>query len=264
MNICILDFESTGLNYLKDEIIETSLKIYNKNIWYNSISKPDYRGKLGAYVTPLITEITNISNKMIHKGISQEQLAKDIFNFIIQNNVKYIIAHNGSKFDFIMLELLLKKFNYHIDIKYIDSIHLIKNIYNQTNVNCKSYSQENLCNKYLINQKNAHRAFDDVKTLETLINTVLIEYSLKINKKNISYQHIYSLTKFTKLYSVSLCKHIQLLNMFVKSINRTIKIKNICVYELNDLLKYNYIYKFHLKYYTKINYEGNYDLLFSK
>ena len=76
MNICILDFESTGLNYLKDEIIETSLKIYNKNIWYNSISKPDYRGKLGAYVTPLITEITNISNKMIHKGISQEQLVE--------------------------------------------------------------------------------------------------------------------------------------------------------------------------------------------
>ena len=264
MNIAILDFETTGLDYMNDEIIETSIKIFNKNISYNSISKPSYRGKLGSYILPEITDITNITNKMIHTGITQDKLINDIINFMLNNNVKYIIAHNGSHFDFIILKLLLKKYNFNIDIKYIDSILLIKEIYEKIKINVKNFKQGTLCNKYLIKQNNAHRAFDDVLTLEKLLNIVLFDYCRFIKKKNISNKNIYNLVENKLQYSDKLCNNIFKLDIFYNLNDKFIKYSNINITDFTDIQKYIIKKNYNLIYNTRFKRFNLYDLLFIK
>ena len=49
------------------------------------------------------------------------------------------------------------------NIKYIDTIHIFKNI-----LNLNSYSQKSLCEYYNVTQENAHRAIGDVIDLENI------------------------------------------------------------------------------------------------
>jgi len=187
MALCIIDFEATGLNVDNDEIIEVALKIFNEDKSYTALVTPK-RGAGGAYVTPFITELTTITNEMIHyQGISQKIACNNMLEFIRANNVKYLMAHNGFMFDFPMLKNLLRRFNKRVNIKYIDSLCFIKNF-----LKLESYSQKNLCKKFNIIQENAHRAMGDVTDLESLMNQILLYYGDAINKEQITNEDIYA------------------------------------------------------------------------
>ena len=202
-NTCILDLETTGLSPVKDEIIEVAVKLYSKDISYTTIVKPTKVGKAkpgyhGAYILPVITEITGITNLDIYKhGIPQEAMIHNVYNFLIENNIRYIISHNGERFDFIFIKLLFNKYN--LDYRkfiFIDSLCLIKNILNSMNVNLNSYSQSNLCKYLNITQENAHRAMGDVIDLENMVNLILTNYSVYHNKYiNYNTDYIYNLSK---------------------------------------------------------------------
>jgi DNA polymerase III alpha subunit (gram-positive type) len=153
-NICILDFETTGLNPEIDEIIEYALKIYINDTHINKFVKPNFME-----ISEKITNITNITPKIIDKeGISQLEACSDIEQFIINNNIQYILAHNGSRFDYLFLKNMFNR-NHKVlpNINYVDTIHIFKNI-----INLNSYSQKSLCKHFEIIQKNAHRALGDV------------------------------------------------------------------------------------------------------
>lgn len=244
--MCVLDFETTGLMPTTDEIIETCLKIYQKNIQYNSLSKPDKVGKCepgfhGAYILPKITEITGITNQMIHnKGISQKLLAKDIFEFLQNNDVKYIVAHNGEQFDFIFLKLLFIKYGYdYKKFSFIDTIQLLKNIDKIENVNRPSYSQKNICLGLNIKQQFAHRAYGDVYDLENIIDKTLTNHSLFKNQYiNYNYHYIYKLCN-SDLNSDKIINYIKLVVQFFESESNNLLIENI--HSKNRLLLYNWI-----------------------
>ena len=133
MNTFILDFETTGLNPYHNEIIEIAVKKYNENKIYTDLVKP----KLirGRYVTDRIIQITNITNQDIdEKGISQIQGCINLFNFIKENSDPelpiYIIAHNGTTFDFPYLMMLVRRYKEYCLDNNISVIDLLA-IYNR-------------------------------------------------------------------------------------------------------------------------------------
>jgi len=165
-NICILDFETTGLNPEIDEIIEYALKVYNQDILIESLVKPNLID-----VSERITEITGIKpDDVEQKGITQLDACNNINEFIENNNIKYILAHNGDRFDYLFLKNLYAR-NYKIlpNIKYIDTINIFKNI-----LTVQSYSQKNLCKYYNVTQENAHRAIGDVIDLENICKLAML------------------------------------------------------------------------------------------
>lgn len=248
INLCVLDFETTGLVPTSDEIIECALKIYEKDIIYNTLVKPDKIGNSkpgchGAYILPKITELTGITNQMIYtNGISQKQLAENIYKFLETNNIKYIVAHNGESFDFIFLKLLFIKYNFdYTKYKYIDTINLFKSLNNLQSIKVNSYSQQNLCNRYNIIQNNAHRAIGDVLDLENLLYNCLIEYSIN-NKQYINYndEFIYKISNVNN-YSDIIINHIHKIIYYLQSNNNELYIDN--VNKRSRLLIYNWIEK---------------------
>ena len=159
-SICILDFETTGLNPEMDEIIEYAIKKYEDDTNINNFVKPNFMD-----ISKKITEITSITPEIVEEqGITQQEACDDIEKFIIYNNIKYVIAHNGHRFDYLFLKNLFKRNNKVLpDINYVDSIHIFKDI-----IKINSYSQKSLCEKYNIVQENAHRAIGDVIDLSNL------------------------------------------------------------------------------------------------
>ncbi len=197
MNTFILDFETTGLNPYHNEIIEIAIKKFNSDKIYTDLVKPKLIG--GRYVSDRITEITNITNIDIdEKGISQIQGCINLFNFIKENSDPelpiYIIAHNGTTFDFIYLLMLIRRYKEYCFDNNISVVELLaiynRFIYIDTLLlsrfllpDRRYYSQKSLCITYGIPQNDAHRAYGDVNDLEKVYNLMLIEY-LKKNKMN--------------------------------------------------------------------------------
>jgi len=159
-SICFLDFETTGLNPESDEIIEYAIRKYEDDTNTNRFVKPNFME-----ISEKITEITGITQDMVNEnGITQKEACEDIERFLIHNNMKYVIAHNGHRFDYLFLKNLFNRNNKIIpDIKYVDSIHIFKSM-----IKLDSYSQKSLCERYEIVQENAHRAIGDVTDLRNL------------------------------------------------------------------------------------------------
>lgn len=159
-SICFLDFETTGLNPETDEIIEYAIRKYENDTNTNNFVKPNFMN-----ISEKITEITGITQDIVNKnGITQKEACEDIEKFLIHNNIIYVIAHNGHRFDYLFLKNLFKRNNKILpDINYVDSIHIFKEI-----VKLDSYSQKSLCEKYEIVQENAHRAIGDVDDLRNI------------------------------------------------------------------------------------------------
>tara|TARA_B100000902_G_C27117199_1_gene816724 strand:+ start:229 stop:972 length:744 start_codon:yes stop_codon:yes gene_type:complete len=158
--ICILDFETTGLNPEVDEIIEYAIKKYKSDININNFVKPNFME-----VSDRITEITSITSDMLNEsGITQREACEHIDSFLVDNNIEYVLAHNGHRFDYLFLKNLFKRNNKILPkLKYVDTIQVFKDI-----IKLNSYSQKSLCKKYGIVQENAHRAIGDVIDLSNL------------------------------------------------------------------------------------------------
>ena len=195
MNTFILDFETTGLNPYHNEIIEIAIKKFNSDKVYSDLVKPKLEN--GRYVSDKITSITTITNHDIHeRGITQIQACINLFTFIKENTDPetpiYLIAHNGTTFDFIYLMMLVRRYKEYCiesDITFLDVLQLYNRIvYIDTLLLSRFllprrqyYSQKSLCITYKIEQLNAHRAYGDVADLEKISTLMVSEYLQKNN-----------------------------------------------------------------------------------
>lgn len=199
-NTFILDFETTGLNPYYDEIIEIAIKKYGSEDIYTKLTKP-----INKKLTAKITQITNITNEMLNKeGINIYTAFDEMLNFIISklddDGPIYLIAHNGTMFDFILLQNLFRNYNsintlsdeikkIYFRFKYIDSLSLSRYVLD----NRYTYSQKALAKTYLINQENAHRAFGDVIVLEQIFNKLCENSNVKNKINSFNIEGIYNL-----------------------------------------------------------------------
>ena len=241
MCLCILDFETTGLNTTADDIIEIAIKIYSRKEIYHTLVIPK---------KPLpkkISELTQITNSMICKdAIHPTQMFREMYQFLLQHKVTHILAHNGEQFDFIFLKLLFFKHNVSYSrFQWIDSIYLFRKIHSLQKLTMPSYSQKNLCQFYQIHQEQAHRAIGDVQDLETLFDAIVTNYSI--------YQNVYinfNLNKLTELsrgkqYSDILLGYIIQISKFLASTDTVLVIPNITSFNRRNIylwLEQNYIH----------------------
>jgi DNA polymerase III alpha subunit (gram-positive type) len=183
-NTFILDFETTGLNPYHDEIIEIAIKPYGIDDIYSKLTKPLKPTKLNDKVV----QITKITDDMLsNDGINIYTAFDEMINFIIKYIKKeepiYLLAHNGTMFDFILLQNLFK--SYHKQKKLSSDIINILNkfVYIDTLLLSRylmpkryTYSQNALAKTFNIKQTAAHRAYGDVIVLEQIFNSLIKNY----------------------------------------------------------------------------------------
>ena len=84
INILFLDFETTGLNPYLNDVIEVAIKKYGNEDYYQTLVKPKRlpRG-LVTYIPPHITNITNITDQMIHdNSITKSKAVYNMLQYI--------------------------------------------------------------------------------------------------------------------------------------------------------------------------------------
>jgi len=189
MTVLFLDFETSGLNPYHDDIIEIAFKVHKSDVSFNTLVQP----KSNECVSLEITGLTGISNKLLRKeGVPWQEAyinLNDNLKEIIKSspdNKLYIVAHNGSTFDFLFLKRIFNDLN-SLNIKtvslqnivFIDSLLFSRRILK----NRMSYKQELLCKVFNIDAKGNHRALNDVIALEQLYNHLGELLNKDINKR---------------------------------------------------------------------------------
>ena len=181
MNTIILDFETSGLNSYHCDVIEIGAKHCESNETFTLLVKP----KSDKPISPKITEITGITNNDLCDAPNWENAYHEFYNWLheklfdSQNN--YIISHNGTTFDFIILKRIFKDIHRDIsqyNLQYIDTL-----LFSRRLLPIRSYySQSSLCRTYNIIEECAHRALADVICLEKLFNALVHIYKNSYNK----------------------------------------------------------------------------------
>ena len=160
--LVLFDTETTGLVFHRDEIIEfAAVVVERKNGEIQVTEEYDQLITLspGAFVPPLIQELTGITNEDIQaRGIPKKQLCNDIARMIQGNTL--LLAYNAH-FDLSFLFYLLLRDGDPSILKGKDKLDLLT-VYKDR----RSYPHK-LCNAieaYHLSDKvvNSHRAVDDV------------------------------------------------------------------------------------------------------
>ena len=158
----ILDTETTGLNYCRDEIIEFSAVAVERSGGSHTIVREyDQLVSLspGGFVPPKIEQLTGISTQDIReKGVPKTRVCRDIAELIAGNTL--LLAYNAH-FDLSFLYYLLLRDGDPTILKGKDKLDLLT-VYRDR----RSYPHK-LCNAieaYGLSDRvvNSHRAVDDV------------------------------------------------------------------------------------------------------
>jgi len=163
-NVVFLDFETTGLDINKLKVIEVALNtLYKGDDGYEDLINPNMR------VSVLTEQLTHITNSMLRQqGKSELEVVINMYNYIkdIEQSLNggniYLVAHNGSKFDFPIFRNLLAKYGFIIpeNWRFIDTLEMSRKI----RVTPRN-SMATLCSHYKVNNVAAHRAMSDVIAL---------------------------------------------------------------------------------------------------
>jgi len=100
-----IDFETTGLDFSRDKIIECAAVRFEDGVnvdSYSTLVNP------GILIPSNITNLTNITNKMVRDAPNEEQVVKELVSFI--GNYP-LVAHN-IEFDYTFLENLKSTYLY--------------------------------------------------------------------------------------------------------------------------------------------------------
>ena len=160
--LLILDTETTGLNYSRDEIIEFSAVAVEKGIGsHRIVAEYDQLVSLapGSFVPPKIEQLTGISTQDLReKGVPKTRVCRDIAELIAGNTL--ILAYNAH-FDLSFLFYMLLRDGDPRILKGKDKLDLLT-VYKDR----RPYPHKLCCaiDAYGLSGKvvNSHRAIDDV------------------------------------------------------------------------------------------------------
>jgi DNA polymerase-3 subunit alpha (Gram-positive type) len=173
-SLIYFDFETTGLNPYYDKIIEYAFIKENGQPQDNMNRHTDYITSLVNPNQPLsskITQITHITDSMLENKQPINKKIILIKQFIMGEDVNYLVAHNAIGFDKLFLHenlKLLKNVGTN-KLKYIDTLLLAKKLIPNLN---GGYSMYNLSKYYDIKSGN-HRAINDTLALRLLFHKLL-------------------------------------------------------------------------------------------
>jgi DNA polymerase-3 subunit alpha (Gram-positive type) len=147
----VIDFETTGLNAVDDEIIEIgAVKIDGMKMIdeFSTLVKPKKE------VSGKSVEITGISPQMLEGAPVLDDVLPSFLKFLGDT---IIVAHNAD-FDYRFLREALKSRNIAIDLPYIDTLQFSKAL-----ISIPSYGLEKVVKALNVGEFNHHRALDDAK-----------------------------------------------------------------------------------------------------
>ncbi len=147
----VFDIETTGLNVLKDKIIEIgAVKVKDRTIidTYKTFVKIDES------VPERITELTGITDKDLENAPYFSDIVNDFLDFI---DGSALVAHNAS-FDISFINNHLKKFRIDKELKGFDTIALSKVLLKGK---VKKFGLKRIASYFKVSLENHHRALDD-------------------------------------------------------------------------------------------------------
>ena len=160
--LLILDTETTGLNYSRDEIIEFSAVAVEKGIGsHRIVAEYDQLVSLapGSFVPPKIEQLTGISTQDLReKGVPKTRVCRDIAELIDGNTL--ILAYNAH-FDLSFLFYMLLRDGDPKILKGKDKLDLLtvyRDRHEYPHKLCSAIEKYGLSGKVV----NSHRAVDDV------------------------------------------------------------------------------------------------------
>lgn len=153
----IIDLETTGLDPINDRIIEVgAIRIGEEIKDYSAIVKQEID------ITEKIRDLTGISDEDIKKGKAEEIVINELLDFIGQDS---LVGYNIN-FDIKFINECLNRFgkskvrNMTYDVmKYVKNDKLF----------LKNYKLETVVKEYGINEKVPHRALEDARIIQKLI-----------------------------------------------------------------------------------------------
>lgn len=146
----VFDLETTGLDGLKDEIIEIgACKVINGRIdeTFSTFVKPS------KHIPKEITDITHITDEMVADAPTINYILPDFYKFCHGCS---LVAHNIS-FDISFIHTIAKKLSYKFEHTLIDTIEMAR----AKLPGLKNYKLGTIVERLNIPLENAHRAVDD-------------------------------------------------------------------------------------------------------
>lgn len=180
-NYILVDIETTGLSFHKDEIVELSaIKVIDNKIdtTFSHLVKPHY--KIPYYAT----KIHGITNDMVKNANPIESILPDFIDFIAN---EILVAHNAN-FDLSFLQRdILINLNTKFTPKYIDTVPLARKYLDLPHYNLKTIAQY-----YNIDTYGNHRGLKDCmilyecfERLNKYNKTQIYEFEFKTKIENI-------------------------------------------------------------------------------
>ncbi len=155
------DIETTGLNPLENEIIEIgALKVRDGKVADRFI---EFIRPL-APISPMITNLTGITNEMVAGAKTRCQVVGDFLDFC-ENDV--LIGHNVI-FDYSFVKCSAMQDGLAFEKIGIDTLKIAKKVH----ADLDSKSLGSLCSHYHIENKAAHRAYHDALATAKLYQTL--------------------------------------------------------------------------------------------
>lgn len=169
MRAIYYDTETTGVSTKNDLIVEIAAYDPVNNLTFNELVNP------GVPIPPQSSAIHHITDDMVAQKPSFEKVGQDFIEFCEGDVV--LIAHNNDGFD----EPLLKnEFNRHgiesPDWKFLDTLKWAR----RYRPDLPRHSLQVLRETYGFPANNAHRALDDVITLERVFRSMIDDLSIDV------------------------------------------------------------------------------------
>ena len=175
------DFETTGVDTTKDDIIEYAFVLYELSrkvplILANGMVQT------GLELTSEITELTGITAKDLEMYGQKKDVVAEVFKYFVENHdIKYLVSHNGSQFDLPLLE------------RYLESKSPVPMIDTMTDLPFPTRMQTRKLS-YIAAEAGflnpfSHRALFDVMTMLKILETFNIDEVIKLaNSKTLTVQ----------------------------------------------------------------------------
>ncbi len=162
----IVDLETTGLSPLRNEIIEIgAIKVRDNEI----IDRMDILVKPQVAVSPFITRLTGITNKMLEDAIGIKEALEMFRNFASDST---LMAHNA-RFDMGFLNSNFERhFKCTLENKCLDTLTLSK----QYVKGIPNYKLETLANHFDVNYIGAHRSLKDCEITYEVYKNIVNKY----------------------------------------------------------------------------------------
>ena len=196
------DLETTGLSPETDQIIEIgALKVKDGKVVdrFMEFVKPDIK------ISPMITNITGITNEMVVDARDTQEIMKDFVDFCGD----YVLVGHNIMFDYKFCKIYANKYGYVFEKRGIDTLKIARKIHKDL----ESKSLGVLCEHYEIVNQAAHRAYHDALATAKLYQCMAHYYEAQDEKLFAPIQLMFKqkkvqpITKKQMDYIASLCKY---------------------------------------------------------